>query len=284
MMTNRKHKRTLSNQSSIFLSNTAHPDSSSSSNTSPQRILQRFQRGHSNSNGSNNTAAAEALPWNVKDDAIKGRLDGIDVLSLGPTRCVSYIGAKQKSLAGQRYTLRSMVSDTLWSSSGREFPEIVLEGFSPTGKDRWTVLIEDDVDTHASLSENNRTSSIRQQKMRQRNLEKKKEKASNRQESSRRSKGKKEPPLDLLLTQIWGKEGAPPPTHSVKFERAGGGDEMEGGIRAISSCPVDLQKDIFIIKEDDHLQSAHSIAVVNLKVHHQKVFSRLTRYMLMYTH
>jgi len=72
-------------------------------------------------------------------------------------------------------------------------------------------------------------------------------------------------PIHLLLSQIWGKEGPPPPTHSVKFERAMDADEEEFGLRAVSSCPINAEKDIFLIQNNDHLQSAHSIAVLPLK-------------------
>lgn len=82
--------------------------------------------------------------WSEMDDAIKGRLDGVDVIACGSARSVSYIGSKQKNLAGQRYTLRKMVLDTLHSSSGKNPPEIILEGFTQRGegRDRWAVRIE----------------------------------------------------------------------------------------------------------------------------------------------
>jgi len=201
----------------------------------------------------------------LNDDAIRGKLDGIDVLSLGSARYVSYIGSKSKSLAGQRYTLRSMVSDTLWSSSGREMPEIVLEGFDHTGNDRWTVLIEDD--TAASVDDC--TSSTTRQRMKQRNLD------CEIDDSSMRGYGDEGievtvVPTHLLLSQIWGNDEAPPPTHDVKFEKSrsslcGGEHDNNGGLRAVSSCPIDTEKNIFLIKNEDHIQSVHNIAVVPLK-------------------
>ena len=79
-------------------------------------------------------------------------------------------------------------------------------------------------------------------------------------------------PTHLLLTQIWGEEGPPPPTHSINFEMTDTKDESESGFRAVSSCPIDIEKDVFVFKEDDHLQSAHSIAVVPLKVRHYCIY------------
>ena len=78
------------------------------------------------------------------DKAFVGIFDGLDVISCGSARKVSYIGQKQKKLVGQRYTLRSMVLDSLWSESGRDPAEIKFEGFSQRGEgdDRWCCRIE----------------------------------------------------------------------------------------------------------------------------------------------
>jgi len=85
------------------------------------------------------------------DDAIRGRLDGIDAISLGAARCVSYISEKQRHLAGQRYTTRSMIDDMLWRSCGRERPEIVMEGFSQGGQDRWIVCTRREEDREVEV-------------------------------------------------------------------------------------------------------------------------------------
>jgi hypothetical protein len=83
--------------------------------------------------------------WSKMDDAVSGRLDGLDIIAMGSVRKVSYIGEKEKSLSGQRYTLRCMILDSLWSASARDPSDIVFEGFSQRGegKDRWTTKIED---------------------------------------------------------------------------------------------------------------------------------------------
>lgn len=241
MMTNLKHRHTLSNQSNILLSKDDGP--------SPSRLKSTLYR---------------AIPTRTKDDAIKGRLDGIDVISLGSCRCVSYIGSKDKALAGQRYTLRSMVSDTIWATLN-VFPEMVLEGFAPNGNDRWTVLIEED-------SSSDDVTSMRQKVMRQRNKMKKQSHKSsirsNRENGDDENYSSKLIPTPLLMTQIWGKEGPPPPTNSLQFERADHEYESKPGcgLRALSSCPIHSEKDIFLIQESDHLHSVHSFAVVPLKV------------------
>mmetsp|Transcript_2243 Transcript_2243/g.4137 ORF Transcript_2243/g.4137 Transcript_2243/m.4137 type:complete len:532 (-) Transcript_2243:1042-2637(-) len=95
--------------------------------------------------------------WCRMDDAVSGRLDGLDVISMGPVRNVSYICEKQKGLSGQRYNLRCMILDSLRSASGRDPSEIVFEGFSQRGQgnDRWTTRIEDwkscDTEGHTHL-------------------------------------------------------------------------------------------------------------------------------------
>lgn len=78
------------------------------------------------------------------DEVVRGRFDGLDIISCGSARKVSYIGQKQKKFSGQRYTLRSIVLDSLWSESGRDPAEIVFEGYSQRGEgsDRWSCRIE----------------------------------------------------------------------------------------------------------------------------------------------
>jgi len=83
--------------------------------------------------------AVHKTSYEEMDDVIQGRLDGIDAISLGSARSISYISPKQKHLAGQRYTNRSMIDEMLWGSCGSERPEMVLEGFGQNGHDRWIV-------------------------------------------------------------------------------------------------------------------------------------------------
>jgi hypothetical protein len=235
-----KYRGTLNNQSNkVLRDHTAHDSSL------PQHISQY------------NPAART-----MKDDAIKGRLDGIDVLSLGAARFVSYIGLKDKALAGQRYTLRSMVNDTLWACSGREIPEIVLEGFSPAGNDRWTATIEGEPSNNISSIPND---AANRRKRNGKKLHLCSQHASTKVKESDYELSSQSVSTHLLLTQIWGKDGPPPPTNAVKFERTHD-NNAETAIRAITSCPIDSKKNLFIITDNDHLQSAYSIAVVPLKV------------------
>jgi len=105
----------------------------------------------------------------VIDNVIRGRLDGVDVLSLGPasqdTLPIASSETKQKSskTSGKKYvdseevsfdplyrsftnlvsfaSTANIVDDMIWGSAGKEPPEIILEGFFPGGIDRWSVHI-----------------------------------------------------------------------------------------------------------------------------------------------
>jgi tetratricopeptide (TPR) repeat protein len=83
------------------------------------------------------------------DQSIRGRLDGLDVLSLGPADRVCNEGTilpwtsmPERSFTGNDTALHSsdIVTSMLWSSGGRDLPEIILEGFP--GQDRWSVKVE----------------------------------------------------------------------------------------------------------------------------------------------
>lgn len=91
------------------------------------------------------------------DHAIRGRLDGLDALSLGPARGVSVApnpsppspsspggGPERRERAdgGPTYPASRMVEDMILTSSGSDVPEMVLEGFRANGEDRWTLRID----------------------------------------------------------------------------------------------------------------------------------------------
>lgn len=168
----------------------------------------------------------------ILDDSIRGRLDGFDVLSLGQARNISYIGPKHKRFAGQRYTLRSMVSDTLWASGGREPSEIILEGFSRFGEDRWAVTLDQNT--------------LYRSNMMQRFYNESRNKSTNENCSH---------PTSLT----WGKDNPPPLADSPRSRKS-----MD--IHAATlSCPVDIDDEIFVIQNDGQLKSAFDLAVAPLK-------------------
>ncbi|GFH46015.1 hypothetical protein CTEN210_02489 [Chaetoceros tenuissimus] len=80
---------------------------------------------------------------NKLDVAICGIYQGFDLINLGSSLKLSYIGQKQKTLSGQRYTLRSMVVDSIMSTHSND-PVVVFEGYSVRGQgnDRWSAPIQ----------------------------------------------------------------------------------------------------------------------------------------------
>lgn len=92
------------------------------------------------------------------DQVIRGRLDGIDVLSLGPA-CRASLPAKVSKQSSKGENLffdplypsftnihcsispANLVEEMIWTSAGLEQPEIIFEGFYPGGHDRWGVRV-----------------------------------------------------------------------------------------------------------------------------------------------
>mmetsp|Transcript_6659 Transcript_6659/g.9771 ORF Transcript_6659/g.9771 Transcript_6659/m.9771 type:complete len:945 (-) Transcript_6659:28-2862(-) len=88
-------------------------------------------------------AKEKTQTWNLVDDAIRGRFDGIDVISYGACSRKFFLkrNIEQKS-SFERYTPRTMIVETLWSNSGRD-SEIVFEGYTQRGcgSDRWSAPV-----------------------------------------------------------------------------------------------------------------------------------------------
>lgn len=119
------------------------------------------------------------------DRVVRGRFDGMDILTLG---CVlfentpatshqkldcSYESSKSEnefnksskpwngtlhSVTGRStfYSPADMVKDMLWTSGGRATPEMILEGSSPGPEDRWSVQIETLHKLNYEFSSNNK--------------------------------------------------------------------------------------------------------------------------------
>ena len=217
------------------------------------------------------------------DDAIKGRLDGMDVLSLGPCR----LGLKRKFSRKEeglvrfvetmcpRLTTHSLVRDMVRTSAGRDPPELVLEGFFPGGDDRWIVRIMEE--------------QAKQQQPQQQRQERQEG-----QKGRRRSESPLPPPsltptddgddddddedcsvvcggeddLQLLLESMWGKHETPPPSHVAKSHSSDSADSQDDVLQLAAACsvPIDIDEDTFIVDTANHLQSIHDIASVPLRV------------------
>jgi hypothetical protein len=72
-------------------------------------------------------------------------------------------------------------------------------------------------------------------------------------------------PAPKLWDHIWG-DGAPPPLPS--HMQAGGNSEQDNVLQLAAACsvPIDLDEDTFIIDSPDHLRSVHDLAMIPLQV------------------
>jgi tetratricopeptide (TPR) repeat protein len=171
------------------------------------------------------------------DDAIRGRFDGMDILSLGSARLVSVPRSPDLlTRNAPMLTAADLVSDMLRTSSGRSPPELVLEGF--IANDRWLVRLE---------SMYNKNDNVPQLQ-------------STDDESTTDGSPKLSTPK--LLASIWGRDRSPPPSHAQPEE----GDEDDlFQLAASCSVPIDIDEETFIIDTPAHCQAVHDIAAVPLK-------------------
>jgi hypothetical protein len=192
------------------------------------------------------------------DAVIRGRLDGVDILSLGSVRKTSLWSkyVSQSVLSPSDFTRSSsrfgfdpfhvtfvgksmkltpadLVKEMARSSGGKDDCEIILEGYFPGGSDRWTVKLG----TFAASSD--MTGELTE------HLTSQNERAT------------------LLWDIMWG-DGNPPPTPThMKISDS----EDEDIMTLASSCsvPVDLDEDTFIIDTPEHFRAVQDMATVPLQ-------------------
>lgn len=201
------------------------------------------------------------------DLAIKGRLDGVDILSLGParmstlmrrpdvmeTRRQEMFDPLRFSFVGASYTKQAaeLVTDMIWSSGGKMSPELVLEGYLPGGGDRWAVKL------------GNENGKENPNKLQPRGISKDDDDST----AELTEDGSTNMPSHKLWNHIWGDEATPPaPTH-MKSGKSSSEDEDEDVMKlaAVCSIPVDLDEDAFIINSPEHFRSIHDVAMVPLQ-------------------
>lgn len=200
------------------------------------------------------------------DDAMRGRMDGMDVLSLGPARlasnrrskvlddCDSYVESMNSLL-----TPSKMVSDMILKSAGRDTPEMVLEGFVPGGDDRWRVSMEEPlvfpqepvvmispapaettaVDCGSSISCPALVAS---------------------ECGSALTCGDDD--ITTLMGSMWGAE-KPPPTHVSAIPEPADDDIFQ--MASACNVPIDVDEEAFMVETSQHLRSVHDIASIYLR-------------------
>jgi hypothetical protein len=219
------------------------------------------------------------------DTAIRGRLDGMDILSLGPAgrSCLSDDSVSEATLSSQppptavktkdgdgseRLTIESnvdllklsftgisttcspaeMVSEMIWTSAGREIPELILEGFIPGGGDRWCVRLDIDPMVHRSTDSTPAPSD------------------DDESTAVLTEDGSPAMPMYKLWDHIWGDDQPPPiPSH---MDTGKPGDQNEDILELAAKCsvPIDLDEDTFIIDSHEHLRSVHNLVMIPLQV------------------
>lgn len=204
----------------------------------------------------------------MNDDFIRGRLDGLDVISLGAARNVSYISSKQVRFAGQRYTLRSMVSDSL-SYGNTKNVMVVLEGY--VSSNRWTVPIHEyppkstKGDTNDTETNDNKKSATVSAQINE-NCSVSSDSSSEKVPEDNKDSGNDDDstiPTHILLSQMWGKNNAPPPSNNLMIQFPKQTKTSEYLVAA--NCPVDVDEDLFIIDTFDHLQNIIDIAAAPIR-------------------
>jgi len=199
------------------------------------------------------------------DSAIRGRLDGLDTLSLGPAR-ISSLPCMRSSVGADllvetmnpKLTPAKMTIDMIKVSAGRETPEMVLEGFYPGCKGRWSVQMDRKFD----LSVHDRIAlSSKDFKDPALGLS---PKDSDEYTSPVVCSVENGVSLNNLMENMWGKEETPPTHQSPQYTNHPGEEDI---LTLASKCrvPIDLDEDTFIVETAEHLQSIHEIASVPLR-------------------
>lgn len=224
---------------------------------------------------------------NQLDLAIRGRLDGIDVLSLGSVNrpCLPPIYQETSSspvdldddqidldplrLAFTEIptacTTSEIVSDMIWASAGKDKPELIFEGFIPGGGDRWVVRLEEPLKLQLSESaSNNGISSPKRTTVHD-----------NDDESTAVSTddGSTKLPVQKLWNNLWGDEAPPPAPSHMQLENDGGESDDVIQLAAACSVPIDLDEDTFIIDSPEHLRSVHDLATIRIQVRNEGAFA-----------
>eukprot|EP00534_Pseudo-nitzschia_fraudulenta_P001166 CAMPEP_0201128966 /NCGR_PEP_ID=MMETSP0850-20130426/35330_1 /ASSEMBLY_ACC=CAM_ASM_000622 /TAXON_ID=183588 /ORGANISM="Pseudo-nitzschia fraudulenta, Strain WWA7" /LENGTH=801 /DNA_ID=CAMNT_0047398307 /DNA_START=110 /DNA_END=2515 /DNA_ORIENTATION=- len=230
------------------------------------------------------------------DQVIRGRLDGIDVLSLG-TACLYSLSVascddnnsgNDKNTTGDGKNQNSfdplhrsftdpqqqpvsparLVDEMVWMSGGMDQPEIILEGFYPGGCDRWSVRI-------AALPSSLADQTIREDTASNENTEDNTEGDERTEVSSSHTNVTdycEDLPVSELWDSLWGYVATPPPIPSHMNIQTGNKNEdplfsNEGSEQSSPICnvPIDLDDDAFIIDSPQHVTSVHEAVMVPLQ-------------------
>lgn len=238
------------------------------------------------------------------DDAVRGRLDGIDLLYLGPAHMISlerqtgfksssecsstpWEPATSYSFAGRstQYSTQQMVTDMVRRSMGQDCsPEIILEGFFRD--DRWIVNLDmpSKKGTRRScrVSSGDKLIAVDNDNGRHSPDGLPPLQLTDEEEHSH-STAPDEVPRHKLWGSMWGSESKPPPkpSHMTSEEDVDPGADSILEMAAFCSVPIDVDEDTFMISNAQHLQAVHDLASVPLQHGHfdeaMEIFERTLR-------
>lgn len=203
------------------------------------------------------------------DDKIRGRLYGVDMLSLGDGRFISSVATSVApwdtpfvyTFTGQtpHWSPQRIVDEMLLSSSGRKAVEIVLDGYIPGPDGRWIVQIEVPRESSPISMINVETSGLKgvpntlscpTPTATQQSLCDSFDDVCNSKQSSLQ-----------LQQKIWGSEI--PPIHFSDSLCQSDEDAMHA-LASRCSIPIDTDNDSFLIATKEHVEAIQDVISINL--------------------
>jgi hypothetical protein len=211
---------------------------------------------------SNTTTATTAsidkghpVTYEYLDRVIQRQWDGIDILSLG----VAY---RPRVLAnnlqhGYEPIGQVLVSNSLYHNHlgyDSQYPVVVMDGYQPSGEDRWSVYISPRDET---LEENQIIYKVELDPF---TLEDETEPHF----TERMQDATLDLPLFLLLSQMQKRCLDPLKASSQTKQRQP--SNVEQFFPPCSSCPMDVDEDVFLIESLDHLKNVYNVVADHLEV------------------
>jgi len=238
----------------------------------------------------------------ILDSCIRGRLDGIDVISLGNAQNISHACDGPTSVSdpldpahstekNESSTSKSpwddfpdfsftgknvcvtpahLVSNMLWTSGGKQPPEMILEGYIPED-DRWNVRIEqrrkqsfpDAVATIPPSASSSNSSLPSDPKL----PSQPQATAIEEYEILSSEDGSPILPTQNLWNNLWGPETAPINLAERKklldaVDHSESSNDMLLNLAAECSIPIDVDEDAFIVSTREHFLAIHELASV----------------------
>lgn len=231
----------------------------------------------------NGGGAVSRRQQQMLDDSIRGRLDGVDTLYLGGAQfAVAAAGGNTTSnnetpapwTTPMEYTFTGkapnwspgqVVSEMMWSSAGKDPPEIMLDGLCPGADGRWSVRMED-IQPQNNNERNAITPPQKQQQLQQtvnRRLSFESPPPALQPTGSCDTSDDGSPNLSShkLRKMLWGSNPAPADVLEADVEQE---DNPMHILAVRCSIPIDVDDDRFLISTREHIQSIHDIAALNL--------------------